>query len=193
MFSKRVWRWILLFSVALVCSALAGVYWYYYLAKDQPVTENVANDRRVVEMAVSPEPQTDAEGDQPQVTEERFTSNGQFIAYFHNVYNESLGWGGADSINWDKQRQYAQAILNGLSYMEIEEELQADFQKIKELAELVVNRNEKARTAILLHRLFHDLDIDFNKYKHSDYFNTTEYKNGKEAAKIDDYIEAEQT
>lgn len=107
-----------------------------------------------------------------------YKSVGSFISKFHEKYNQSLGWGGIDSIKWDEQRKLATEINSILAGIQTDnEELQADFQAISSYAETVENGKKNKDALLKLHRYFHDLDIEFNGYKQTnDYFDVTEYK-----------------
>jgi len=110
-----------------------------------------------------------------------YKSVGSFISKFHEKYNQSLGWGGIDSIKWDEQRKLATEINSILAGIQTDnEELQADFQAISSYADTVVNGKKNKDALLKLHRYFHDLDIEFNGYKQTnDYFDVTEYKSSK--------------
>jgi hypothetical protein len=110
-----------------------------------------------------------------------YKSVGSFISKFHEKYNQSLGWGGIDSIKWDEQRKIATEINTILAGIQTDiSELQVDFDAISSYAK-IIEKGKKDKAALLkLHRYFHDLDIELNGYKQTnDYFDVTEYKSSK--------------
>jgi hypothetical protein len=51
---------------------------------------------------------------------------------------------------------------------------------VEEVKELLANAKseEKIKSLIQVHRIFHDLDIEYNVYQSKDYFDVTAYKKG---------------
>lgn len=103
---------------------------------------------------------------------------GNFISKFHEEFNQSLGWGGIESVNWDEQREVAAEVLGVLATIHTENpDLQTDFSAIANFAGNVEEGSKEKKNLLKLHRYFHDLDIEFNGYKKTnDYFDVTEYK-----------------
>jgi|SRR5690625_2500261 len=102
---------------------------------------------------------------------------GKLIAAAHKFYNKTTGYGAIKSLDWDDQREEAALLINQLNE-EIpkinDEALLTDVQKLKNLAEQVLNEEEK-ETVIHIHRLVHDLDIALNDYSGYDkIWNVTE-------------------
>lgn len=110
--------------------------------------------------------------------QENYETVGRFISEFHTKYNDTLGWGGIDSVEWDKQREIASEILTVLSAIETSNaDLQADFDKISSYSRTISDGTRDKKILRNLHRYFHDLDVEFNDYsKTNDYFNMTKYK-----------------
>ena len=99
------------------------------------------------------------------------------IAVTHKFYNKTTGYGAIKSLDWDDQREEAAFLIDQLDE-EIpkinDEALLTDVQKLKNLAEQVLNEEEK-ETVIHIHRLVHDLDIALNDYSGYDkIWNVTE-------------------
>jgi hypothetical protein len=117
-----------------------------------------------------------------EFTEEAETSKyknvGLFIREFHDEYNDSLGWGGIDSVKWSEQKDIATEILNVMDTIQTENKaLQQDLDKISSYAKEVISGKEDKDNLLKLHRYFHDLDIEFNGYGDTkDYYNITTYK-----------------
>lgn len=102
---------------------------------------------------------------------------GKLIAAAHKFYNKTTGYGAIKSLDWDEQREEAALLINQLNE-EItkinDEALLTDIQKLKNLAEQILNEEEK-ETVIHIHRLVHDLDIALNDYSGYDkIWNVTE-------------------
>jgi hypothetical protein len=103
---------------------------------------------------------------------------GSFISDYHARYNETLGWGGIDSVKWEEQIETAAEIRNILANIHTENtQLQSDFEAILQFSKTVEEGRKDKKTLLKLHRYFHDLDIEFNGYKQTnDYYDVTEYK-----------------
>ncbi|SFB28921.1 hypothetical protein SAMN04488072_11363 [Lentibacillus halodurans] len=105
---------------------------------------------------------------------------GQFVSDTHDFYNETTGYGGISSLDWDEQRKEANAILEILDeeLPDVEDgALQEDLEHIQELANAVMNEEDSSRVRSL-HRIFHDLDIALNDYNTYDkIWNATETLN----------------
>ncbi|TCN24873.1 hypothetical protein [Mesobacillus foraminis] len=103
---------------------------------------------------------------------------GVFIADFHEKYNKSLGWGGIDSVKWTDQKKIAGDILALMASVQTDNKaLQTDFESISTYAKQVESGAKDKQILLKLHRYFHDLDVEFNRYKDTkDYYDVTEYK-----------------
>jgi hypothetical protein len=103
---------------------------------------------------------------------------GRFIREYHTKYNDTLGWGRIDSVEWKDQREIASEILSLLATVETDNTaLQADFDTISNYSRSIADGSKDKKILLQLHRYFHDLDIEFNEYNRtSDYFNVTKYK-----------------
>ncbi|SFE04700.1 hypothetical protein SAMN05216238_107191 [Lentibacillus persicus] len=91
---------------------------------------------------------------------------GQFVSETHEFYNETTGYGGISSLDWQNQREKATAILETLDEQlpTVEDEaLKQDLREIQTLAN-AVTEEEDASNVRSLHRMFHDLDIGLNDY-----------------------------
>ncbi|WP_226642073.1 hypothetical protein [Mesobacillus subterraneus] len=109
---------------------------------------------------------------------ENYTTVGAFIHEFHTKYNDTLGWGRIDKVDWEEQREIASEVISVLTTVETDNTaLQADFATISSYSKIIKEGKKEKKTLLQLHRYFHDLDIEFNGYNDtSDYFNITEYK-----------------
>lgn len=109
---------------------------------------------------------------------ENYTTVGAFINQFHTKYNDTLGWGRIDKVDWEEQREIASEIITVLATVETDNpDLQADFDTISNYSRSIANGSKDKKILLYLHRYFHDLDIEFNEYNRtSDYFNVTKYK-----------------
>lgn len=106
-----------------------------------------------------------------------FNNGHEFIAYYHNFYNQTLGWGRIESASYERQKETVEEILRVMEQIaEIKnEEIKRDFEDIKDLANIVLK--EDNRDAMRkLHRYFHDLDIYFNGYDYNQTFEITTFK-----------------
>ncbi|MCM3588052.1 hypothetical protein M3182_20320 [Mesobacillus maritimus] len=117
-----------------------------------------------------------------QFTEEeeakKYKDVGQFIQDFHGKYNDTLGWGRINSIDWTEQKEISNEILKTMKNVQTDnEDLAKDFESIADYANEVVAGKKNQKTLQNLHRYFHDLDIEFNGYNGTDdYFDVTTFK-----------------
>ena len=109
---------------------------------------------------------------------ENYSTVGSFIHEFHIKYNDTLGWGRIDSVEWKEQREIAAEILSVLAGVETDNTaLQDDFKTISNYSRSIEDGIKDKKILLQLHRYFHDLDIEFNGYDDTnDYFNVTKYK-----------------
>jgi hypothetical protein len=107
-----------------------------------------------------------------------YSSVGRFISDFHKKYNDTLGWGRIDKVDWEEQRKIAGEIISVISTVETENaSLQSDFEMIANYSKTIQDGSKDKKVLLHLHRFFHDLDIEVNEYnKTNDYFNVTKYK-----------------
>lgn len=127
-----------------------------------------------------------SEKDEEKVEEVRETVGqdhqdiGQFVSDTHDFYNETTGYGSISSLDWDKQRDEANVILDTLDEQlpNVENEtLKNDLERIRELVNAVLDDRETDHVRSL-HRMFHDLDIALNDYNAYDkIWNATETLN----------------
>lgn len=98
-----------------------------------------------------------------------------FIAQRHKFYNDSLGWGGISSTTHEEQKDVAAEIIKSLEGVKVKNEaIKKDLDEIIYNAIIVVEKDDRA-AMLILHRLFHDLDIYFNGYSYSHTFGITEF------------------
>lgn len=108
----------------------------------------------------------------------KYKNVGLFIADFHEDYNDTLGWGGIESVKWDQQQEIASEILKVMETIMTENQaLQTDLDTISSYAKAIQGGEKEKNTLLKLHRYFHDLDVEFNGYGDTkDYYNVTAYK-----------------
>ncbi|QKY68343.1 hypothetical protein [Lentibacillus sp. CBA3610] len=156
------WTLISTVTVVLVASAL----FFFNLFDLNPLALFGGDDSNATEADdMSEETAQQVEEVRETVGEEN-QDLGQFVSDTHDFYNETTGYGGISSLDWDRQREEANLILNTLEdkLPEVEDNvLQADLERIRELANGVINEKESGHVRTL-HRMFHDLDIAMNDY-----------------------------
>ncbi|MBS8264511.1 hypothetical protein DYI25_08695 [Mesobacillus boroniphilus] len=115
---------------------------------------------------------------QEESERDKYSTVGSFIREFHTKYNDTLGWGGINSVEWKEQREIASEIISVLATVETDNTaLQADFKTISNYSRTIEDGIKDKKILLQLHRYFHDLDIEFNGYNDTnDYFNVTKYK-----------------
>jgi hypothetical protein len=119
-----------------------------------------------------------------------YETESEFIQKGHHFYNQTVGWGKIKSLNWQEQQQYSQLLLDSLDAIEEKESLTIDFNYINSLATFIIEKDKDKDHVILLHRIFHDLDMDVNKYENDDYFEVTNYGEGKKQKEIVKHIKS---
>lgn len=168
-------KWKLMILPAALFLLAFGLYIGY------SIWENENNDdvRKIREaVAASSDSNEDIAVFQQESSQKDFRSVGSFIKKFHEKYNQSLGWGGIDSVKWEAQMETAAEISSILKGIQTDNgDLQADFEAIAKYAKMIEGGERDKKALLKLHRYFHDLDIEFNSYKQTnDYFDVTEYK-----------------
>lgn len=160
-------------SLGLIVVLIGGYYGYTVTETGKKESVTTANDdgENVVESETIAEFTEEAETS-------KYKNVGLFIDEFHDNYNDTLGWGRIDSVNWNEQKDIATEILNVMDTIQTENQaLQQDLEKISSYAKTVTSGKKDKDTLLKLHRYFHDLDIEFNGYGDTkDYYNITKYK-----------------
>jgi len=180
---KRYWG-LLTFGLCLVMAA--GV-WTIMTKMDQ--SSQTSGNHAKGQAALSSVEEEKAEKSL-EIAFEPFVSDSEFIQKGHQFYNNTTGWGRIEALNWQDQQEFAQLLLTSLSQIEKKESMQKDFTHIQSLATFIVEDNKDKEHVILLHRIFHDLDIDVNQYEHEDYFDVTHYGEGKKMKEVVKHIES---
>ena len=106
------------------------------------------------------------------------------IQQAHHFYNQTAGWGRIDSLNCEEHRKFSQLLLNSLDVIKEKESLVKDFDRIRSLATFIIEKEKDKQNVVMLHRIFHDLDIDMNNYENEDYFEVTNYGEGKKQKEV---------
>jgi hypothetical protein len=107
-----------------------------------------------------------------------YSSVGSFISDFHKKYNDTLGWGRIDTVEWEEQRKLASEVMSVLATIKTDNSsLQEDFDSIANYSRTIKDGKKDKKVLLQLHRYFHDLDVEVNDYNDTkDYFNVTKYK-----------------
>jgi len=169
---KSKWKLILPAALFLLAFGL-------YVGYSSLETKNNEDVRKIREaVAATNEANKDIAVFQQDSVKKDFKSVGIFISKFHQKYNQSLGWGGIDSVKWEAQMETAAEINSILKSIQTDNgDLHADFEAISKYAKTIESGERDKKALLKLHRYFHDLDIEVNGYKKTnDYFNVTEYK-----------------
>lgn len=100
-----------------------------------------------------------------------------FISEVHAFYDETLTWGRIDTADYEEQKEKAESIIEILTHIQEvkSEELKADINTIKVLAETVVKSDDREAMR-KLHRYFHDLDIILHGYNYDETFQITKFR-----------------
>ncbi|HWO97045.1 MAG TPA: hypothetical protein VNM45_12025 [Bacillus sp. (in: firmicutes)] len=158
---KRIKRLITGFAVVMLftVSYAAVLWWHGKDAAMQPETTKASMLDPVKEL-------------------DEFTDEGEFIAYFHTFYNETVCYGRLKSLNWEEQIKAASAIRHSLANLRPDnEDLAKDFKNIAKLVQEIENNQKEKSNVKILHRYFHDLDIHYNGYADSSQvFEVTKFK-----------------
>jgi hypothetical protein len=106
---------------------------------------------------------------------------GDYISKNHEYWNEELCWGRSKNYSFSVFQKNYHAYVNDLNIIINavgDEELKSDFKHVHSLLE---NASETKNIDFLIdvHRIFHDLDVNFNGYSSSDYYKVTQYDGEK--------------
>ena len=119
-----------------------------------------------------------------EIPSEPYASESELIQKAHNFYNQTAGWGRVDSLNWEEQKRFCQLVVYSLDVIKEKETLVKDFEHIRSLATAIIEKDRDKQNVVMLHRIFHDLDIDINNYENEDYFEVTNYGEGKKQKEV---------
>ena len=177
----KFWTWtmIILLSVTAISVSSFFVMQALFDKKSPLQTEN---ERSVVKQAsTETEENFDTKQVNTPVDEEvvvltNGTSGHTFISNWHDFYNESLGWGRLETTSYEKQKEAALSILDGLKDIKVaDEQIAEDINDIATNAKVVAQKDDRVAMRNL-HRYFHDLDIYFNGYNYDQTFGITEFR-----------------
>lgn len=119
-----------------------------------------------------------------EIPSESYVIESELIQQAHNFYNQTAGWGRIDSLNWEEQKRFCQILLNSLDVIQEKESLVKDFERIRSLTTTVIEKDRDKQNVVMLHRIFHDLDIYINNYENEDFFEVTNYGEGKKQKEV---------
>ena len=166
LFLKKNWR-LLTFGLFLM---IAGLTW--------GMVGNIGqNSQKSMSQAEKIEKQV-------EIPSEPYVNETELIGQAHHFYNQTAGWGRIDSLNWEEHRKFSQLLLNSLDAIKEKESLVKDFDRIRSLATFIIEKEKDKQNVVMLHRIFHDLDIDMNNYENEDYFEVTNYGEGKKQKEV---------
>ncbi|UOR13312.1 hypothetical protein [Halobacillus amylolyticus] len=174
LFKKIMW------ALGAVAFLALGVFVYLIVANlifQQEASSDTNQTKGAQEEAKAGEVSTNTiEQTQATVGEEN-KDVGEFVSTTHDFYNDTTGYGGIATLNWNDQRAKAKTVLSkveGLLPNVTSETLKSDLQEIEGLANSVLESEDRS-TVRNLHRMFHDLDIALNSYNGYDkVWNVTE-------------------
>src|SRR5690606_20714940 len=135
----------------------------------------------------------------------------QFIDTNHEFFNETLGWGKDKNVNWDQQKERADQIIEEVTVLlpKIEKQIQTmmeeklltdvaidddprdlkhDFNMIQALLE-IATKNQDVQGIIYAHRVFHDLDVEWNGYTSHKFGMSAYYHGGENRPVLYEYVE----
>jgi hypothetical protein len=119
-----------------------------------------------------------------EIPSEPYDNESELIQEAHNFYNQTAGWGRIDSLNWEEQKRFCRIVVNSLDVIQEKESLIKDFERIRSLVTTIIEKDRDKQNVVMLHRIFHDLDIDINNYENEDYFEVTNYGEGKKQKEV---------
>ncbi|KKK37282.1 hypothetical protein WQ57_15130 [Mesobacillus campisalis] len=164
---KSIWKTSIM--IIGIIGVIAGAYYGYYSLKTGEKMEKSGEGTAATETVAQFKDDGEVNG---------YNSVGDFIDHYHKEYNDSLGWGGIDTVDWPEQKKIAEEILGVMTEVETDHPaLQKDLKQIQGYAQAVESGAKDKQTLLKLHRYFHDLDVEFNDYRETrDYYDVTEYK-----------------
>ncbi|TFJ92737.1 hypothetical protein [Lentibacillus salicampi] len=156
------WTFISVIAVTLIGSAL----FFFNIFDLNPMSLFSDSDEQATDADELPEETTEKLEEVRGTVGKEYQDIGQFVSETHDFYNETTGYGGISSLDWDRQKDEANAILTTLDEKlpDVDNEaLTNDLEQIQKLANAVV-KEENTEDVRNLHRMFHDLDIALNDY-----------------------------
>jgi hypothetical protein len=177
-------KWILVSSFICLFIAVAGwIGWTQILSEKS--AEPMISDRKSTVGKTQEEESKDfsnevvnepAAGDIVVFSTSEFENGHDFIAEFHDYYNDTLCWGRVNTVDYKDQKDTALRIVEVFKGVKVEDKrLSEDFVSIENTAKQVIESDDRD-AMVKLHRLFHDLDIYFNGYSQDDIFGVTHFK-----------------
>ena len=163
LFFKKNWR-LLTFGLFFM---IAGIIW----ATVGNIGQNSQNSTSQVEKAV-------------EIPTKPYVNESELIQKAHHFYNQTTGWGRINTLNWEEQKKFCHIIISSLDVIQEKESLEKDFDHIRSLATFILEKERDKQNVVMLHRIFHDLDIDMNNYENKDYFEVTNYGDGKKQKEV---------
>ncbi len=154
---KKSLFWTILISVTILAVSTFSIYTMMASGSGEESGETIGDDNTVSKEKIEEVRATVGKQNQDV---------GSFVAKTHDFYNETLGYGGINNVDWAEQRRMAETVraeVEKLIPSVQSKNLKADLEDIQRYAEAVMDE-EKNKNILRLHRYFHDLDIALNNY-----------------------------
>ena len=155
-----------------------------WVTKDEP-SKKVSTNEESSPKEDSDKDKNDSISESTPTSSEPTTEEKYFISENHKFYNNTTGYGKINSLTLSEQKKNAEGIIQLLPKLESSTALQTDLNRIRLLAENIVNgKNDLKSNVLYLHRMFHDLDVFVNKFTHKDEFKVTDFGNGRKTNQV---------
>lgn len=113
-----------------------------------------------------------------------------FISNYHEAFNQITNYEQYETINWDELQVLAQEMIGQIDVFlsgDVPDEMKLDFERIMYLAEIGIE-NHDPNVAIYIHRILHDLDIEYNGYEQTKFGFSNYDGGGAEQQTVAQYI-----
>ncbi|WP_070121848.1 hypothetical protein [Bacillus marinisedimentorum] len=154
---KKSLFWTIIISMTILAVSSFSIYTMMATGSGEEIDEGTGNNNTVSKEKVEEIQATIGKQNQDV---------GRFVAKTHDFYNETLGYGGINSVNWNEQREMARNVtVKTKEFVSSvgSKNLKTDLKDIQRISEAVMDEEQKSHI-LELHRYFHDLDIALNNY-----------------------------
>jgi len=115
-----------------------------------------------------------------------------FISESHETFNQLTNYDNYKNIDWLNYEQVGNQMIEQMNHLEsravVPFDMTFDFDRMKQLIQIGM-KNHDATTAIYIHRILQDLDVEYNHYEQSKYGFSNYDKGGANQQTVDQYIE----
>lgn len=134
------------------------------------------------------------ENDEESRTNNKNEHLAAFISEYHEVFNRLTNDEKYKEINWNDFNKLGDQLIeevNDFSSDEVPDEMKLDFSRIIDLTK-IGQIGKETNVAIYIHRIFHDLDVEYNGYKQTKFGFSNYDGGGAEQFTVSSFIKEHQ-